>query len=65
MGGLLSRASTAFETRPQDRAILFVENVADIITNRNSAEFRQNAGQMRYYTFADSRVLEISYFQNY
>jgi hypothetical protein len=62
-GRLAQQGFRAFETRPQDRAILFVENVADIIIKPNSAEFRQNAGQMRYYTFADS--LEISYFQNY
>jgi len=62
-GRLAQQGFQAFETGPQDRAILFVENVADIIIKPNSAEFRQNAGQMRYYTFADS--LEISYFQNY
>ena len=37
-GRLAQQGFQAFETRPQERAILLVENVADIIINRNSAE---------------------------
>ena len=41
-GRLAQQGFQAFETRPQEHAIVFVENVADIII-----EFRQIAGQMR------------------